>query len=105
MTTVKKPAYKPHPELGIRLEPYRPDPGLEQAMRDYLSKFSYHVELSLGASWTTEFKDFNAWCEQRLGTKYKDWFLYSTGSKTYILFLRNDRWASFLALTWVDFIV
>lgn len=69
---------------------------------DYLKQFEYHITLKLGNSYTREFKEFNAWCEQRLGTKYKDWFITSDSRGTYTLHARSNKWAAFLALTWVD---
>ena len=84
--------------------PNRPDPDLNKALGDYLAQFSYRVDVKLGHTYTQEFKDFTAWCEARLGPKYKAWFLYTLGNGRYTLWLREDKWASFLALTWVDVI-
>jgi len=81
------------------------DPGLKQAMEEYLGQFVYKVRLHLGPSYSTPFKQFNTWCEQRLGSKYKDWFLYAMDRDEYILFLRDPKWITFLTLTWVDLIV
>ena len=69
---------------------------------DYLKQFEYRITLKLGNSYTQEFKEFNAWCEARLGDKYKDWFITSDSKGTYTLHARSSKWASFLALTWVD---
>ena len=99
------PAYKPRPDSGIVLEPYQPDPGFTQAMNEYLDQFTYKIHLRLGPTYSKEFRDFTEWCQERLGQKYKDWFLYSAGKDHYVLFMRNSKWGTFLALTWVDNIV
>ena len=75
---------------------------INQGVLEYLAQFKYRVVVKLGHSHTDEFKEFNVWCEQRLGNKYKDWFLTSKGRGTYTLFCRDSKWASFLALSHVD---
>ena len=83
-------------------QPNQPDPSFDCAMIEYLAQFEYKVTLRLGASYSAEFKEFTEWCTQRLGVKYKDWFMYAQNKGTYTLFCRNNKWAIFLALTYVD---
>ena len=80
----------------------RPDPSFDTALSEYLAKFEYRVILKLGHTYTVAYNDFHAWCKERLGEQYKDWFIYPLGNGKYQLFMRNAKWASFLALTWVD---
>lgn len=68
----------------------------------YLKQFDYQVTVKLGQSYTHDFKQFTEWCNQRLGVKYKDWFIADVGKGRYTLFARNTKWATFLTLTWVD---
>lgn len=92
MTTLLKP-------------PNHPDPSFDTAYFDYIKQFEYRITIKLGHTYTNEFKEFNEWCVERLGTKYKDWFFTSNGKGHYTLFCRDSKWACFLALTWVDRIV
>jgi hypothetical protein len=69
---------------------------------DYLKQFEYRLTVKLGASHTKEFKEFNEWCQEHLGTKFKDWFITSSSRGVYTLYARSSKWASFLALTYVD---
>ena len=80
----------------------RPDPSFDRALSEYLTQFEYKVTVRLGSSYTQDFKEFTDWCNDRLGTKYKDWFLLSQAKGTYTLFCRDNKWAMFLALTHVD---
>ncbi len=73
-----------------------------QVVSDYLDKFVYKQNIKLGPSYGEDFKEFHAWCEERLGIKYKDWFLFPCGKNTYTLFCSSDKWAMFLALTHID---
>lgn len=72
---------------------------------DYAKQFEYRVTVKLGASHTEPFKEFNQWCEQHLGVKYRDWFITSNSRGVYTLFARSNKWATFLALSHVDKIV
>lgn len=81
------------------------DPGFNVALAEYLAKFEFKVTVKLGNSYQAEFTEFNTWCEERLGPKYKDWFLVSNGKGIYTLFCKSNKWASFLALTHVDKLV
>jgi hypothetical protein len=74
----------------------------DDALFEYLAQFNYRITVKLGHSHTAEFKEFNEWCELRLGNKYKDWFITSNSKGVYTLFCRDSKWASFLALTHVD---
>lgn len=89
-----------HDRLGLK------EPGTGRdfriAVSEYLDNFSYQQELKLGPSYGMDFKEFHDWCETNLGTKFKDWFLFSSGKHTYTLYCRNDKWAIFLKLTHVD---
>jgi hypothetical protein len=70
---------------------------------EYLAKFTIRLTLQLGPIWDPEFEDFTLWCEQHLGTKYKDWFLVSAGRGRYTLHARDSKWTTFLLLKTVDF--
>jgi hypothetical protein len=72
---------------------------------DYLKQFEYRVTVKLGQTYTPEYQEFSAWCHERLGVKYKDWFITSNSKGQYTLYSRSNKWAMFLALTWVDNIV
>ena len=74
------------------------------ANQDYLDRFGYVVTVKLGHSYSKEFKEFYSWCGSHLGVHYKDWFIVSAGKDIYTLRCRNDKWATFLALTWFDVI-
>jgi uncharacterized protein YycO len=82
-----------------------PDPGFDQAYSDYISNFDHKVTVKLGYTYTSKYKEFTEWCEDRLGIRYKDWFLTSNGKGYYTLFCRDNKWMTFLALTYVDIIV
>lgn len=71
----------------------------------YRKQFEYHITIQLGKSYSTEFKEFCAWCNDHMGAKYKDWFIIDIGKGNYTLFARNTKWATFLTLTWVDKII
>ena len=79
-----------------------PDPSFGIALAEYLEQFEYRVDVRLGSTYTQEYSDFNDWCKLRLGSQYKDWFIYSLGHGKYCVFIRSSKWATFLALTWVD---
>ena len=72
---------------------------------DYLKRFEYRLTVRLGASHTAEYKQFDIWCQTHLGAKFKDWFITSNSKGTYTLYSRSNKWAMFLALTWVDKLV
>ena len=78
------------------------DLDVTDSISDYLKKFEYSITLTLGQVYSPEFKEFQVWCEQRLGAKYKDWFIVNTGRGEYRLFCRSNKWAMFLALEHVD---
>lgn len=80
----------------------QPDPTFDKALADYLKQFEFKVVVKLGSTYTPEYTEFHAWCKDRLGAQYKDWFIYALGHGKYCVFIRSSKWASFLALTWVD---
>ena len=80
------------------------DPDFATALNEYLKKFEYKVQVKLGSTFTKEYTDFLEWCRARLGQQYKDWFIYSLGKGKYCVFITDSKWATFLALTWVDFL-
>jgi hypothetical protein len=82
-----------------------PDPSFDQAYNDYISQFDYRVTVKLGFTYTAKYKEFTEWCEDRLGIRYKDWFLTSNGKGYYTLLCRDNKWMTFLALTHIDIIV
>lgn len=73
-------------------------------IEEYLSNFGYRIRLKAGYTWSAEFQEFNKWCEENLGTKYKDWFLAAGGNRHYILYVKNNKWASFLALRFAELV-
>jgi uncharacterized protein YycO len=72
---------------------------------DYLKQFEYRVTIKLGPTYSNQYQEFSTWCHARLGDKYKDWFITSNSKGVYTLFCRSNKWATFLALTWVDNLV
>ena len=84
------------------LETYSRNPTFERDVAEYMSRFTYRVTLRLGPSHGREFKEFMAWCRERLGTQHKDWCVLSKSKDTYTLFCLSDKWAMFLALTYID---
>lgn len=72
---------------------------------DYLNRFGCSVTVQLGPVHSGQFKQFYAWCEQRLGVKYRDWFIVCVGQHTYRLHHVNPKWSTILTLTWVDNLV
>lgn len=87
------------------LEPYGKDPAFEKATFEYIHQFEYRLRVRLGPSYSKEFKEFSTWCGERLGTRYKDWFILAAAKNEYTLYCRTRKWAMFLALTHVDKIV
>jgi hypothetical protein len=78
------------------------DPHFGVALAQYLKQFEYKVNVKLGSTYTKEYTEFYDWCKDRLGTQYKDWFIYSLGHGKYCVFIKDSKWATFLALTHVD---
>ena len=87
------------------LDPYGRDPAFERATAEYISQFEYQVTVRLGPSYSKEFKEFSDWCNAKLGTKFRDWFIMSSTKNEYVLYCRSNKWAMFLALTHIDKIV
>lgn len=84
------------------------DPSFGEAVHTYLQKFDHHVVLKLGHTYSQEYREFYAWCQENLGEKYKDWFIVGGGGKnqsTCALHLRNSRWGILLALKFPDLVV
>ena len=73
--------------------------------REYIERFVYRLDLKLGPVYSSQYKEFEVWCHARLGIKYKDWCITTAGKGVYTLHCTNNKWATFLALTWVDMIV
>lgn len=71
------------------------------SIADYLAGFPYRIKINFGKVYSAEFKEFNAWCEKTLGTKYKDWFLVSQ-TKGYTLYLKDTKKSMFIALKYSD---
>ena len=80
------------------------NPSFNLAYWDYLKQFEYKLTLNLGPTYKPKYEEFSVWCHTHLGTKFKDWFITSNGKGHYTLFARSSKWATFLALTWVDYI-
>lgn len=83
------------------------DPSLAVAIHSYLKKFDYHIELKLGASYSKEYKEFDEWCHNNLGEKYKDWYIIGQGGSkdiNYTIHLRNSRWGILLALRFPELV-
>jgi len=86
-------------------EPYQADPEFARAVHEYMTTFGYSIQLRLGPSHSDKFKDFHAWCREHLGTQYRDWFIMNHGPGIYTLRCKDNKWAMFLALSWVDIII
>jgi hypothetical protein len=76
-----------------------------QAKADYLAQFPYSIKFQFGPTHGQEFQEFNRWCSEHLGNKFKDWFILSAGKGLYTLYSRDNKWATILILTHVDKIV
>lgn len=87
------------------LEPYGKDPVFEKAVTEYIHQFEYKLRVRLGPSYSKEFKEFSEWCSNRLGVKFKDWFILAADKNEYTLYCKTNKWAMFLALTHVDKII
>lgn len=70
----------------------------------YLTRFPYRIVIKAGATYTPQFKEFNTWCNENLGIKYKDWFLSPYNRTAYRLYLRDTKYSMFLALKFSDLI-
>ena len=90
--------------MGLK-DPYAPNVEFAKAAHEYVSGFAYSVELQLGPSYSADFKEFQAWAVKRLGVKYKDWFMMSSGKDKYRLYCKDTKWSMFLVLEHVDKIV
>ncbi len=71
--------------------------GASNSIAEYMKNFPYNIRVKLGKVYSQEFKDFNNWCEDNLGTKYKDWFLVGSPGR-YTLYLKDTKKSMFLAL-------
>ena len=87
------------------LDPYGKDLAFEKAASEYIGQFEYKLLVRLGPSYSKEFKEFSEWCSDRLGVRYKDWFIIASAKNEYVLHCRTDKWSTFLALTHIDKIV
>jgi hypothetical protein len=92
------------PSWQARLD-YRPDIEWGRAKAEYIAQFPYSIKLKFGPSHGDEFRDFDIWCHRHLGNKFKDWFIISAGKGVYTLYSRDNKWATFLILTYVDNLV
>lgn len=71
----------------------------------YISQFDYHIVLNVGPSYSTAFKETYTWCEQHLGTKYKDWYMLINGAKGQVVLHVNDtKWLTIFRLTFPEVI-
>ena len=87
------------------LDHYGKDPAFERATIEYIKQFEYKLCVRLGPSYSKEFKEFSNWCSERLGVRFKDWFIMASAKNEYTLYCKTNKWAMFLALTHVDKIV
>lgn len=87
---------------GTLKKPGTPLPeGAGSSINEYMKNFPFHIRVNLGKVYTQEFKEFNAWCEANLGTKYKDWFLIGQPGR-YTLWLKDTKKSMFLALKYSE---
>lgn len=71
------------------------------SINEYMKNFPFHIRVNLGRVYSAEFKEFNAWCEDNLGVKYKDWFLIGQPGR-YTLWLKDTKKSMFLALKYSE---
>jgi hypothetical protein len=83
----------------------RDNPNFNVAYWDYLKQFEYRITINLGPTYKPEYEEFSAWCHDKLGVKFKDWFITSNGKGVYTLHARSNKWSTFLAFKWLDKIV
>ena len=87
---------------GSIKKPGTPMPeGAGDSIAAYLKNFPYKIKVSFGKVYTPEFKEFNSWCEDNLGVKYKDWFLVGQPNN-YTLYLKDTKKSMFLALKYSE---
>jgi len=86
---------------GTLKEPFNIPVESANSIRDYMLSFPYHIVVNLGKVYTSEFKEFNRWCEANLGKKYKDWFLIGRPGE-YTLYLKDNKRSMFLALKYSE---
>lgn len=91
---------------GTLKEPGTPLPnGAGDSIASYMKRFPYRISITIGKTYTEDFKEFNEWCLKNLGTKYKDWFLAGHGgvnNSKYTLYLKDSKKSMFLALKYSD---
>jgi hypothetical protein len=68
---------------------------LDKDAADYLTGFTEMV--SLKGTWqkSAEVRECYKWCEQNLGAKYKDWFMYKDS-----IHFKDTKRATIFRLTW-----
>ena len=71
----------------------------------YLRTFPYHIDIQAGHVYDAQFKEFNEWCNNTLGVKYRDWYMLGSGKRNYRLHLRDTKYSMFLTLKYSDIIV
>jgi hypothetical protein len=84
---------------------YQPEEDWNRAKSEYIAQFPYQVVVRLGGTYTDQFAEFEQWCQEHLGTKFRDWFMMSKGKGLYTLYAKDTKWSMFLVLAHVDKIV
>ena len=80
------------------------DPDFGKAVYDYLKDFGakIHIKTNIDVAWNREVYD---WCEQYMGTKYKDWFMIRQGlNKSNTVWIKSPKRATLFRLKWNDII-
>lgn len=65
----------------------------------YLAEFTEVVALKGTWQKSPELRECYTWCEQNMGSKYKDWFWMNDS-----IYFKNSKKASFFRLKWMDVI-
>jgi hypothetical protein len=84
--------------------PGESDPEFGKAVNDYLKDFGarIHIRSDVDVAWNREVYE---WCEQHMGTKYKDWFMIRQGTaKSNAIWIKSPKRATFFRLKWNEII-
>lgn len=93
---------KPNQVPSIKM-PGEQNPDFARVVSDYMAPFKkYHVQKSLAVR-----EELYRWCGQRMGVKFKDWFIFEGGSKdkTWVVNIRSPKHSMLFELQWANIIV
>jgi hypothetical protein len=79
----------------------------ERSAFEYLSEFKDIIYIASRQS--GDIKECYTWCEQKLGVKYRDWFMMLDGNRAGVicgarLYVKNPKKATMFRLRWLDLV-